>query len=156
MSDPAPDSVPSRRSRLVGRLPGAASRWARGAHRLFWWLLVPVLPAVGAALSAGGGAPRYALESAWVYRLEVWLAFYFGLFVVGLLLHLGYHGRTFRRLELPGGAALELDPAGLDEAADGFAAFRRELDAALEAHEGALGDLDDRLAAVEDGGDGGL
>ena len=127
-------------------------RWVAQAHPLFWVLLAPVLPALAAACSVDGGSPTYALESEWVYRLEVALAFYFGLLLVCLTLRLAYFGHTFRRVELPGGPAIEMpDLAGLAAAARGFSQFRHDTEEALAHHEEAIGVLDHRLAALEDG-----
>jgi hypothetical protein len=135
----------------------ALGRWAANAKPLFWVMLVPVLPALVAAHFAGGGSPTYALESDWVYRLEVALAFYFGLFIFFLTLYLAYYGHTFKRMELPGGPAVETpDPATLDSAAEGFEEFKDETEAVLAQHEEALDDLDDRLAVFENEGETGL
>ena len=108
--------------------------WRAGAHPFFWLLCVLLVPAIAAAASAPSKAPGYALNSAWVYRLEVGGAFYLGLFVLTLILWLGYSGRSLGELQIPGGGGARLPPPDpdLDDAAEGLAGYKQKTDHRLE------------------------
>ena len=107
--------------------------WASKAHPFFWLLGLLFVPAVVAAFATPGRAPGYALDSAWLYRLEVGGAFYLGSLLVALTLWLAYSGRTFGDFQLPGGAGMSVPPPDpdLDDAAEGLAGYKQKTDERL-------------------------
>lgn len=116
------------------------SGWRRHAHPFFWMVCLLLLLAGFAAFSVPSKAPGYALESSWLYRLEVGGAFFVGLLVVVLVLWLGYSGRSIGGLQLPGGGGVNLphpDP-DLDDAAEGLAGYKQKTDARLERLEDSI------------------
>jgi hypothetical protein len=102
-----------------------------------------------AALSVDARVPVWALHSEWVYRTEV------GGAVVGLLylplvaLSLAWRGETFRKMQAPGGAALETPAAQVDSAATKFDEYKSENDAHLARIESAIAKLNDRVERLE-------
>jgi hypothetical protein len=136
--------------------------WRKAAHPFFWLLWLLLLPAIAAAAFAPNEAPGYALHSAWLYRLEVGGAFYFGLFILALLLWLGYTGRSVRNLQLPGGAGAGVPQpnADFDEAATGLQAYAAQTNMRLKKIEDTIRVLatdddklpDDDVAAEDDSG----
>ena len=115
----------------------------RRAHPFFWVLWFLLAAAVAAAIAAPSHAPGFALDSVWVYRLEVGGAFFVGVLVVALVLWLGYSGRSIGKLQLPGGGGMELgnpDP-DLDDAAAGLAGYKQKTDRRLEKLENSLAEL---------------
>jgi hypothetical protein len=102
-----------------------------------------------AAVAAPSKAPGYALDSKWLYRLEVGGAFFIGLLVLLLILWLGYSGRSIGKIDLPGGGGVALpnpDP-DLDEAAEGLAGYKQKTDKRLKKLEDSL----DALTARREG-----
>ena len=108
-----------------------------------------MLPAGVAAISADAREPGYALDSLWVYRLQVGLAFFVGTYLLVIALWLAYQGRSFGRISIPGGPEMDLPDPNLEAAADGFDEFEDDVRQRLDRHDDSLDDLDDRLAAVE-------
>lgn len=103
----------------------------RRPHPFAWTLLAAVLLAGGAAALAPARAPAVAL---YVLAVAGWMAF---------------NGQAFRRIELPGGAALERDATELDGAAAGFGEFRDTIALRLEEIDGAIEDLIERVDGLE-------
>lgn len=127
-------------------IKGAKERgneWRKAAHPFFWLLWALLVPAVVAAIAAPAKAPGYALESAWLYRLEVGGAFYIGLLLLSLIFWLGYSGRSAGKVQLPGGGGMNLgnpDP-DLDDAAEGLAGYKQKTDRRLEKLENNFDEL---------------
>ena len=124
-------------------------KWHKKPHPFFWLLWVLALPSVVVAIAAPDNTPGYALESSWLYRLEVGGAFFLGLLVVLLIFWLGYSGRSIGKVQLPGGAGMDLpnpDP-DLDDAAEGLAGYKQKTDRRLAKIENTL----DVLADAEPG-----
>jgi hypothetical protein len=102
-----------------------------------------------AAAEADGPPPAAALRSEWLYRLEVAGAVA-GL--IGLILLAGWmawRGQPPRRVELPGGAAVETGARELDGATDWLSDFQVEARDRLEELEEAVFDLDERVRGLE-------
>jgi hypothetical protein len=117
--------------------------WWKAAHPFFWLLWALLVPTVAAVAAAPSRAPGYALESAWLYRLEVGGAFYVGLLLLSLIFWLGYSGRSVGKVQLPGGGGMALanpDP-DLDDAAEGLAGYKQKTDRRLEKLENSLDEL---------------
>jgi hypothetical protein len=117
-------------------------------HAFFWLVLLALAVGVTAAWSLNPGNYAYALNSTWVHRTEVGLAAFAVTYLVCLLLWLAYHGKAVRRVELPGGTAVEA-PDALDAAAQDFEEFERKTEQRFSEVEDWLADLDARLSAVE-------
>jgi hypothetical protein len=119
------------------------SEWKNGAHAFFWLLWALLVPAVVAAVAAPARAPGFALNSAWLYRLEVGGAFFIGLLLLSLIFWLGYSGRSVGKVQLPGGGGMDLgnpDP-DLDDAAEGLAGYKQKTDRRLEKLENSFDEL---------------
>jgi hypothetical protein len=108
--------------------------WRVRAHPFFWVLLTLLIPAIAVAAVAPSKTPGYALDSGWLYRLEVAGACFLALFVLALLLWLAYSGRTVGNVQLPGGAGMSIPPPDpdLDDAAEGLAGYKQKTDRRLE------------------------
>jgi len=124
-----------------------------GAHPVFVVLLLLLAPAVVAAVSAKANTPGYALNSLWVYRVQVGLGFFLVEYVLLIAFWLAYQGRSVGKIELPGGAAVDLnDPA--QEAADGFEEFRQTTEAQLANDGRSITELTDIVTGMPQPGDG--
>jgi hypothetical protein len=110
---------------------------------------VGLLPAAIAAASAEGREPGYALNSLWVYRLQVGVAFFVGVYLVVITLWLAYQGRSFGKIGVPGGPELDVPDPNLEQAAEGFDEFVEDATTRLGHHDDSLEDLDDRLRRLE-------
>jgi hypothetical protein len=133
---------------------GASTKGKRSPHPFFWaFVTVAVVGLLGASLAADH-EPSWALRSGWVYRAEVGLAVAGAVYVLALAGWLAWSGRTFRRLELPGGTALEAPPLdqaanGVDEVAREFDAYRAKNDELVKRLGGALDKLNERVERLE-------
>lgn len=123
------------------------------ANRFFWPVLLALAPAAAAALGAERREPGYALNSVWVYRLQVALAFFVGTYLLIVTLWLAYQGRSFGKVGVPGGPELDVPDPDLERAAEGFDEFVDEAKGRLDRHDDSLEDLDDRVRRLE-GGEG--
>ncbi len=126
-------------------------RWVTSASRFFWPVLLAVVPAAAAALAAEHREPGYALNSAWVYRLQVALAFFVGTYLLIVTLWLAYQGRSFGKVGVPGGPELDVPDPDLEQAAEGFGEFVDDAKERLDRHDDSLEDLDDRVRRLEGG-----
>jgi hypothetical protein len=122
--------------------------WVARAHPFFWLLVASLIPAVVSAALVRSLRPGYALNAAFIYRLEIGFATYVCFYALALLLWLGYQGRSVN-IQLPGGAGVSTPDPGLSDAADAFEEFQTSTTARLDAHDDALEDLDRRLSVVE-------
>ena len=107
--------------------------------------------AIVAAALAPDRAPAFALYWNPIYRAEIALVVLALAYLLGVAGWMAYRGEAFRRIELPGGAALERDATELDTVATDFDAFSESIVERLEALETSVGDVIDRLAALEGG-----
>jgi hypothetical protein len=126
----------------------------RSPHPFFWAFLTVVVAGVLGASLAADDEPVWALHSAWVYRAEVGLALAAAVYVLVIAGWLAWSGRTFRRLELPGGTAFEAPPLdqaanGVDEVAREFDDYRAQNDELVKRLGSALDKLNERVERLE-------
>jgi hypothetical protein len=95
----------------------------------------------------------WALHSEWVYRAEVGLALVGLLYLPLVALSLAWRGETFRKMQVPGGSAVETPAAEVDTAATKFDEYKTEHDAHLARIESAIAKLNDRVERLEANGD---
>jgi hypothetical protein len=87
----------------------------RATPHPFLWLLIGALAlAIVAAALASGRAQAFALYWNPIYRAEIALVVLALVYLLGTTGWMAWHGQSFRRIELPGGAALERDAAEHD------------------------------------------
>src|SRR5215212_942902 len=96
----------------------------QGPHPFLWLLAVALVPALVAAALAPDRAPAVALYWNPIYRAEIALVVLAVAYLLAVVGWMAWHGQAFRRIELPGGTALERDTAELDEAANDFDGFQ--------------------------------
>ena len=116
-----------------------------------WLLLAALVLAIVAAVLAPDRAPAVALYWNPVYRAEIALVVLALAYLLGLAGWMAWNGEAFRRIELPGGTALERDAAELDSAATDFDGFSESIIARLEALEANAEANNDRLDQLERG-----
>jgi hypothetical protein len=95
---------------------------------------------------AESNTPGYALNSVWVYRLEVGGAFFVGVYALFLVFWLAYHGRSVQKAQLPGGLGVDVGDPNLDQAAEGLTAYKEKTDERLARLEASV----ELLASDED------
>jgi len=128
----------------------------RNPHPFFWaFLTVAVVAVLGSSLAADD-EPAWALRSGWVYRAEVGIALAAAVYLLVVAGWLAWNGRTFRRIELPGGSAIEAPPLnqaanGVDEVAKEFDDYRTKNDELVRRLESALDKLNERVERLEGG-----
>src|SRR5690349_21636221 len=93
-------------------------------HPFAWLLGTALVVALVAAVLAPDRAPALALYWNPIYRAEIALVVLALAYLLGVAGWMAWHGEAFRRIELPGGAALERDTQELDAAATGFGEFQ--------------------------------
>jgi hypothetical protein len=126
----------------------------RSPHPFFWaFLTVVVVGVLGSALAADD-EPVWALRSGLVYRAEVGLALAAAVYLFVVAGWLAWNGRTFRRIELPGGTAIEAPPLdqaanGVDEVAKDFDDYRVKNDELVKRLGSALDKLNERVERLE-------
>jgi hypothetical protein len=121
----------------------------RKPHPFFYLSAGIAVLGLVAALLAASHAPSFALKSVLVYRLEIGAAVIVAGYGLSVMLWLAWHGRTLRRVELPGIGALEAPVADLDAAARDVAALAQSAADRLDGHDADIAELDARLADVE-------
>ena len=116
---------------------------------LAWF--VGAIFAVGllAALTVDAKEPSWALRSAWVYRAEVGAAIAGLLYLPLVALSLAWRGETFRRIQAPGGAAVETPASDIDSAATTLETLKVQNDAHLARIESAIDALNRRVERLE-------
>ncbi len=87
---------------------------------------------------------------AWILIAALALAIVYLLAVIGWM---AWNGQALRRIELPGGAALERDTEELDSAAAGFDGFSQSVVERLDALDAAMISVNDRIDRIEGGSD---
>jgi hypothetical protein len=126
----------------------------RRPHPFAWLLGVALIVAVVAAALAPDRAPAVALYWNPIYRAEIALAVLAIAYLLGVAAWMAWNGQAFRRIELPGGAALERDASELDAAAVDFEVFQAAMNARVDAVEAAIDRLNDRMDKAEGGSTG--
>lgn len=126
----------------------------RSPHSFFWAFLAVVVVAVLGASLAADDEPVWALRSGWVYRAEVGLALAAAVYLLVVAGWLAWNGRTFRRIELPGGSAIEAPPldqaaSGVDDVASEFDDYRKKNDELVRRLDSALDKLNERVERLE-------
>ena len=114
-------------------------------HPFLWLLLAAFALALVAAALAPSRAPAFALYWNPIYRAEIALVVLAIAYLLAWRLD-GLERQAFRRIELPGGTALERDTSELDAAATDSTAFQVSID--RPARRGGGGDrsrLNDRM-----------
>ena len=127
-----------------------ADRRAR-PHPFLWLLVGALIVALLAAALAPDRAPSFALYWNPIYRAEIALVVLAVVYLLGVAGWMAWHGQAFRRIELPGGAALERDASELDAAADGLRGLRDALTERDDELEAAIEHLNDRVDGLEAG-----
>ena len=121
----------------------------RRPHPFALFLLIALVLAIAAAVLAPSRAPAVALYWNPIYRAEVALVVLAVAYLLGTTAWMAFQGQSFRRIELPGGAALERDTGELDAAAAGFDGFRESLGSRMDEVEAALSELVERVDHLE-------
>ncbi len=129
---------------------------------LFWLLLLGLIPSGYAAVTATGRAPAWSLRSEAIYRMQIGLVVFLGIYLLALAFCLAYLGRSIGRVAIPGGGEVDPKDPALEKASSGAEEFQEQARAsiadlgdamdALSAQLTALEDrrLGERLAAIED------
>jgi hypothetical protein len=120
-------------------------------HPFAWMLLAALVLAVLTAALAPGRAPAVALYWNPIYRAEIALVVLALAYLLGIAGWMAYNGEAFRRIELPGGAALERDTQDLDAAAASIDDLQDTAVRRIEALETSVEDVIDRLTRLEGG-----
>jgi hypothetical protein len=120
-------------------------------HPFLWLLLAALALALVAAALAPDRAPALALYWNPIYRAETALVVLAIAYLLGVAGWMAWNGLAFRRIELPGGAALERGASALDAAATDFGDVLESMADRLDEVETALGQLNDRVDRIEDG-----
>ena len=120
-------------------------------HPFLWLLLAALALALVAAALAPDRAPALALYWNPIYRAEIALVVLAIAYLLGVAGWMAWNGLAFRRIELPGGAALERGASALDAAATDFDDVLESMADRLDEVETALGQLNDRVDRIEDG-----
>jgi hypothetical protein len=123
-------------------------------HGFLWLLAGAFVLAVGAAVLAPDRAPAFALYWNPIYRAEIALVVLAISYLLAVAGWMAFNGQAFRRIELPGGTALERDTSELDAAATDFAGFQASVTGQLDLVEEAIARLNDRLDRAEGGSTG--
>ena len=120
-------------------------------HPFLWLLAFALALALVAAALAPDRAPAFALYWNPIYRAEIALVVLAIAYLLGVAGWMAWHGEAFRRIELPGGTALERDTSELDAAASDFAGFQASVTGKLDSVEAAIAQLNDRMDRAEGG-----
>ena len=125
----------------------------RHPHPFLWLLIAAFALALVAAALAPDRAPAVALYWNPIYRAEIALVVLALAYLLGTTGWMAWHGQSFRRIELPGGAALERDTAELDAAATGFDGYRESTSERIDALAESLDEVIDRVDQLTRGSD---
>ena len=125
----------------------------RRPHPFLWLLIAAFALALVAAALAPDRAPSFALYWNPIYRAEVALVVLAVAYLLGTAAWMAWHGQSFRRIELPGGAALERDAAELDAATTEIDSYRAYMTERVDALEESLDDVIDRVDEFTRGSD---
>jgi hypothetical protein len=125
----------------------------RHPHPFLWLLIAAFALALVAAALAPDRAPAVALYWNPIYRAEIALVVLALAYLLGTMGWMAWHGQSFRRIELPGGTALERDTAELDAAATGFDGYRESTSERIDALAESLDEVIDRVDQLARGTD---
>ncbi len=120
-------------------------------HPFAWILVAALVLAVVAAALAPDRAPAVALYWNPIYRAEIALVVLAIAYLLAIVGWMAWNGQAFRRIELPGGAVLERTAADLDSAASDLGEVQTSVIERLDALEGSLDDVIDRVERLEGG-----
>jgi hypothetical protein len=123
-------------------------------HAFLWLLIGALALSIVAAALAPDRAPAFALYWNPIYRAEIALVVLAFAYLLGTAGWMAWHGQAFRRIELPGGAALERDASELDAAAEGLRGLQDTLNERVDEVEAAIAHLNDRVDQLEGGSTG--
>lgn len=132
-------------------MPGQSRR----PHPFFGLQIAAFALALFAAAVAPDRAPAFALYWNPIYRAEIALVVLALVYLLGTAGWMAWHGQSFRRIELPGGAAIERDRAELDAAAEDFDDYRTTAIERMDALEAILADVVERVELLRRGVDPG-
>ena len=104
-----------------------------------------------AAALAPDRAPAFALYWNPIYRAEIALVVLAISYLLAVAGWMAFNGQAFRRIELPGGAALERDTAELDAAAGESDDFQASLHDRIVEMETAIAHLNEGMHRLEGG-----
>jgi hypothetical protein len=122
-------------------------------HPFLWLLIAALALALLAAALAPDRAPALALYWNPIYRAQVALVVLAIAYLLGTAGWMAWHGQSFRRIELPGGAALERDTAELDAATTEIDSYREFMTERVDALAESLDDVIERLDELTEGSD---
>ena len=114
-------------------------------HAFLWLLAAALILALVAAALAPDRAPAVALYWNPIYRAEIALVVLAIAYLLAVAGWMAFNGQAFRRIELPGGAALERGTAELDAAATDLDGYLESTSVRLAAVEATLDDVIDRM-----------
>ena len=114
-------------------------------HPFLWLLAAALILALVAAALAPDRAPAVALYWNPIYRAEIALVVLAIAYLLAVAGWMAFNGQAFRRIELPGGAALERGTAELDAAATDLDGYLESTSVRLAAVEATLDDVIDRM-----------
>lgn len=126
-------------------MTGVWKKVSGGANPFFGVVCVATIALVAGVVLAPNSAPGYALNAKGVYRLEIGLACFLVVYLVGLALQLAHQGRSLGKLQVGGVSAGPLPDPNLTAARDGFDEFERVVKERLDKHDDSLEDIDGRL-----------
>jgi len=124
-------------------------------HPFALLLAVASVLALVAAIAAPDRAPAVALYWNPIYRAEIGLVVLALVYLLAVAGWMAWNGEAFRRIELPGGAAIERDFSELDAAASHFDLFTETTGERLDEMEWSLDKLLARVERLEAGPQGG-
>jgi hypothetical protein len=124
-----------------------------GPHAFLWLLIGALALAIVAAALAPDRAPAFALYWNPIYRAEIALVVLAFVYLLGTAGWMAWHGQAFRRIELPGGAALERDTAELDAATTEIDSYREFMTERVDALAESLDEVIDRLDELAESSD---
>ena len=114
-------------------------------HAFLWLLIGALALAIVAAALAPARAPAFALYWNPIYRAEIALVVLALAYLLGMAGWMAWHGQAFRRIELPGGTALERDTAELDAATTEIDSYREFMTERVDALAESLDEVIDRV-----------
>jgi hypothetical protein len=118
-------------------------------HPLFGFVVGAVALGILVAVFADAREPTWALRSEWVYRAELGAAMLVLIYLPVVALLLAWRGETFRRVQAPGGAGVEMPADELESAAHKFAQYERQTENRFKQLESAVDKLNERVERLE-------